>query len=237
MQIAIDGPSGAGKSTVAHCLAQHLGFIYIDTGAMYRACALKAYRSRLDLEDSSAVQTLLDQTSIEICHEQGEQVLYLDGQPVSAELRLPEISRLASDISKLPACRNKLLGLQRELAGRQNVVMDGRDIGSFVLPQADLKIFLTASAEERARRRQAQLQEQGITEDYEQILNELLYRDRQDSERKIAPLVQAPDAVLLDNSHLTQQEVIDRILLFLQQRGLLQDIGYNYHQKQKTERI
>ncbi|MDD2214431.1 MAG: (d)CMP kinase [Oscillospiraceae bacterium] len=220
MQIAIDGPSGAGKSTVARSLAQHLGFIYIDTGAMYRACALKAFRNHLNLMDPAAVQTLLDQTRIEIGHEQGEQVVYLDGVPVTAELRLPEISRLASDISKLPACRSKLLGLQRELAGRQNVVMDGRDIGSFVLPQADLKIFLTASAEERARRRQAQLQQQGITEDYNQILKELLYRDRQDSERAIAPLVQAADAVLLDNSHLSQPEVIDCIMQLLRQRGM-----------------
>ncbi len=207
ISIAIDGPSGAGKSTLARRCASAFGFLYADTGAIYRTVGLAAVREGIDLKDEKAIAALLPTLKIEMKYnEEGEQRMYLSGEDVSEAIRMPEISIAASDVSSLPAVRQFLLEMQRSLARTQSVLMDGRDIGTVVLPDADLKVFLTASAEERARRRDLQLQEKGVTEAYEKVLQEIRYRDEQDMNRETAPLRQAEDAILLDTSDLTYDE-------------------------------
>ena len=207
ISIAIDGPSGAGKSTLARRCAAAFGFLYADTGAIYRTVGLAAVRAGIDRKDEQAIIALLPTLRIEMKYdEDGEQRMYLNGEDVSDAIRMPEISIAASDVSSLPAVRQFLLEMQRSLARTQSVLMDGRDIGTVVLPDADLKVFLTASAEERARRRVLQLQEKGVTEDYEKVLKEIRYRDEQDMNREIAPLKQAEDAVLLDTTDLSYDE-------------------------------
>ena len=207
ISIAIDGPSGAGKSTLARRCAAAFGFLYADTGAIYRTVGLAAVRAGIDRKDGQAVAGLLPGLKIEMKYDaQGEQRMYLNGEDVSDAIRMPEISIAASDVSALPVVRQFLLEMQRGLARTQSVLMDGRDIGTVVLPDADLKVFLTASAEERARRRVLQLQEKGVTEDYEKVLQEIRYRDEQDMNRETAPLRQAEDAVLLDTTDLSYDE-------------------------------
>lgn len=207
ISIAIDGPSGAGKSILARRCAAAFGFLYADTGAIYRTVGLAAVRAGIDRKDERAVAGLLPGLQIEMKYDaEGEQRMYLNGEDVSDAIRMPEISIAASDVSALPVVRQFLLEMQRSLARTQSVLMDGRDIGTVVLPDADLKVFLTASAEERARRRVLQLQEKGVTEDYEKVLQEIRYRDEQDMNRETAPLRQAEDAVLLDTTDLSYDE-------------------------------
>lgn len=199
--IAIDGPSGAGKSTLAKLLAEHLHFKYVDTGAIYRTVGLAVSRAGVDPCDEERVADLLTGLEIRLAYgEDGLQHMYLNGEDVTAEIRRHEISRYASQVSALPSVRAVLLETQRQIAREENVVMDGRDIGTVVLPQADLKIFLTASPEDRARRRYQELQERGDAPPMETVLADLIRRDEADSHRASAPLCQAEDALLLDTT-------------------------------------
>ncbi len=205
--IAIDGPSGAGKSSMAKRLAGAFSFLYVDTGAIYRTLGLACCRAGIDRRDVSAVMALLETLDISIRYnEQGVQCMILNGEDVSREIRLPEISLCASDVSALPEVRRFLLEMQRKFARENNVVMDGRDIGTVVLPDAELKIFLTASPEARAARRLAELREKGSNVDYEEVLRDISYRDEQDINRAAAPLRKAADAVELDSSELSEEE-------------------------------
>ena len=201
--IAIDGPSGAGKSSQARRLANSLGFIYVDTGAIYRCVGLAAYRRGIDRKDEEAVCALLPELDIRMCYnEAGEQRMFLNAEDVSEAIRAPEISLCASDVSAHARVREYLLEMQRRLARENNVIMDGRDIGTVVLPDAELKIFLTASAEARAQRRLAEHRAKGLDISFEQVLEDICRRDEQDMNRTAAPLRQAEDAVLLDSSEL-----------------------------------
>lgn len=225
ISIAIDGPSGAGKSTLARRCAAAFGFLYADTGAIYRTVGLAAVRAGIDRKDERAVAGLLPGLKIEMKYDaQGEQRMYLNGEDVSDAIRMPEISLAASDVSSLPVVRQFLLEMQRGLARTQSVLMDGRDIGTVVLPDADLKVFLTASAEERARRRVLQLQEKGVTEDYEKVLQEIRYRDEQDMNRETAPLRQAEDAVLLDTTELSFDESFAALSQLILERFCIQPL-------------
>lgn len=207
ISIAIDGPSGAGKSTLAKSLASTLKFLYVDTGAIYRTIGLYAFQSKIQPEEKQAVIAFLPQLSVQILYgEDGLQHMILNGQDVTKEIRLPEISMYASVVSAYPEVRHYLLEMQREFARKNNVIMDGRDIGTVVLPDADVKIFLTASPEARAHRRCLELQQRGTAEAYEKVLKDILQRDRQDSSRATAPLKQAEDAVLLDTTELSFEE-------------------------------
>lgn len=199
--IAIDGPSGAGKSSQARAIAEKYGFIYVDTGAIYRTLGLAAYRREIDCKDEAAVMELLPGLNIRMGYDdEGVQKMYLDGEDVSSAIRQPEISICASDVSAHGKVRAYLLEMQRKMARENNVVMDGRDIGTVVLPDAELKIFLTASAEARAARRLLEHQSKGIEISYEQVLADIQYRDEQDSQRDAAPLAKAEDAFLVDCS-------------------------------------
>lgn len=205
--IAIDGPSGAGKSTLARRAAKKFGFLYVDTGAIYRTVGLAAWRKGIDCHDETAVAAILPQLDIRMGYnEAGEQRMYLNGEDVSSAIRAPEISICASDVSSLGAVRAFLLEMQRKTARENNVLMDGRDIGTVVLPDAELKIYLTASAEARAERRLKELREKGVETSFEEVLRDIEYRDYQDSHREIAPLRQAEDAVLLDTSEIGLEE-------------------------------
>lgn len=204
--IAIDGPSGAGKSSLAKRLAAEFGFVYVDTGAIYRTVGLAAFRAGTDRKSEQAVAALLPELTIRMGYENGEQRMFLNGEDVSETIRLPEISLCASDVSALPVVRAFLLSMQRKAALENNVIMDGRDIGTVVLPEADLKIFLTASAEARAKRRFAELTAKGINENYEDVLREIIQRDEQDMNRAAAPLKQAEDAILADTTELSFEE-------------------------------
>ncbi len=207
--IAIDGPSGAGKSSMARTIAEKYGFIYVDTGAIYRTVGLAAHRRGISCSDEPAIAKLLPELKIEMKYDgSGEQRMYLDGDDVSSDIRLPEISICASDVSALPAVREFLLEMQRSMARTNNVIMDGRDIGTVVLPDADVKIFLTASSAARAHRRLLQLMEKGINADFDKVLEEIEYRDNQDSSREVAPLRAADDAVLVDTSDIGIEETV-----------------------------
>ena len=210
--IAIDGPAGAGKSTIAKLVAKELSFIYVDTGAMYRGMAYACLKAGVDVEDEEAVSKKCQESTIEICYEEGEQIVLLNGENVNGYIRTPEVSAATSKIAVYSGVRARLLDLQKDLAKKQDVVMDGRDIGTIVLPQADLKIFLTASSAERARRRTKELLEKGQEADFEQIKKEIEERDQRDSNRKVSPLKQAEDAIFLDSSDLTIREVVEKIL-------------------------
>ena len=217
--IAIDGPSGAGKSSLARRCAAAFDFIYVDTGAIYRTVGLAALRRGIDRRDEEAVKALLPKLSIEMRYnEAGEQRMYLNGEDVSSEIRLPEVSICASDVSALPAVRAFLLEMQRDLARKHSVIMDGRDIGTVVLPEAELKIFLTASAEARAERRVKQLEEKGLTCDYEEVLRDIRYRDEQDSHRAAAPLKAAEDAVLVDTTAFDRNESFALLCSLIRER-------------------
>lgn len=202
VSVAIDGPAGAGKSTLARRLAAQLGYIYVDTGAMYRAVGLYALRAGQDPKDNAAVEGLLPQISLRLDCPDGEQHIYLNGEDVSSAIRTEQAGMAASAVGANPAVRAFLLETQRQMARTQNVLMDGRDIGTVVLPDAAVKIFLTASPEARAARRWKEYQEKGQQVSYEQVLEDVRQRDYQDTHRETAPLRQAEDAVLLDTSEL-----------------------------------
>ncbi len=205
--IAIDGPSGAGKSTLARRAAAQFGFLYVDTGAIYRTVGLAAHRRGIDCHNEQAVGAILGELDIRMGYnDEGEQRMYLNGEDVSAAIRAPEISICASDVSSLSVVRAFLLEMQRKTARENNVLMDGRDIGTVVLPQAELKIYLTASAAARAERRLKELLAKGVETDFDSVLRDIEYRDYQDTHRDIAPLRQAEDAVLLDTSALDLEQ-------------------------------
>lgn len=209
--IAIDGPSGAGKSTIAKAVAEELNALYLDTGAMYRAVGL--YMNRLGiLNDAEAVAARVDEVPLDVRHIDGKQRVFLGDEDVSEAIRQPEISMAASAVGAVPAVRTRLVDLQREIARKLSIIMDGRDIGTVVLPNATVKIFLTASPETRAQRRLDQLADKGIHEPYEKVLAEIIQRDYQDTHRDITPLMQAEDAILVDTSNNTKEETIQRIL-------------------------
>ena len=208
ISVAIDGPSGAGKSSLAKRLAADLGFVYVDTGAMYRAIGLYAVRQGADLHDADAVAALLPQIRLDIRLQDGAQHVYLNGEDVSAAIRAEEIGMAASAVSAHGPVRAFLLETQRSLAAGQNVLMDGRDIGTVVLPNATVKIFLTASAEARARRRCKELQEKGQPADYATVLADIRQRDEQDTHRAIAPLRQAADAIRIDTSEIDFEQSV-----------------------------
>ncbi len=210
VNIALDGPSGAGKSSVAKECARRLGLIYIDTGAMYRAAALYAIENGIPIE-REALLPHLDGIHIDIRHVEGSQRIFLNGKDVSERIREADASIGSSNIAVIPEVRAKLVELQRELARNNSVVMDGRDIGTNVLPDADLKIFLTASLDVRAKRRYRELQEKGMGRAYEAVKQDMAYRDENDSKRECAPLCMAEDAVLIDSSDMTFEEVVRKI--------------------------
>ena len=211
--IAIDGPAGAGKSSIAKALSKRLGYIYIDTGAMYRAVALFFVENNISDGTDSRIESLLDKLEISIKYEDGAQKVILNGEDVTDKLRLEEIGKLASKFSAIGSVREKLVALQRKLAQKENVVMDGRDIGTVVLPNADLKIYLSASSKVRAKRRYLELLEKGHTDlDINEIEDEIIKRDDADMNREISPLKQADDAYYLDSSDMTLEEVVSKIL-------------------------
>ena len=211
--IAIDGPAGAGKSSIAKALSKRLGYIYIDTGAMYRAVALFFLENNVADGTDSRIESLLDKLEISIKYEDGAQKVILNGEDVTDKLRLEEIGKLASKFSAIGSVREKLVALQRKLAQKENVVMDGRDIGTVVLPNADLKIYLSASSKVRAKRRYLELLEKGHTDlDINEIEDEIIKRDEADMNREISPLKQADDAYYLDSSDMTLEEVVSKIL-------------------------
>lgn len=219
--IAIDGPAGAGKSTIAKMVAKKLGFIYVDTGAMYRAIALYMLREGIDPSDEAAVSEAVEQVNITIRYQDGAQQVLLNGEDVSGRIRTEEVGNTASVTSVYPAVRAHLLKLQRELAASADVLMDGRDIGTCILPNADVKIFLTASARVRAMRRYKELTEKGTMCNLEEIEQDIIERDSRDMNRAVAPLKQAEDAVLVDSSELTIDEVVQAIIDAAAAHGLL----------------
>ena len=214
--IAIDGPAGAGKSTIAKMAAKKLDFIYVDTGAMYRAMALYFLRREIDAKDEKKIAEACEHINVTIAYQEGEQQVLLNGENVNAFIRTEEVSMMTSNTSKYPAVREKLLYLQRELAAANNVIMDGRDIGTCVLPDAELKIYLTASASERAKRRYLEQKERGVESDLAQIERDIIARDEQDMNLEIAPLKQAEDAIYLDTSDMTIEEVVTKIVSLVQ---------------------
>lgn len=211
-KIALDGPSGSGKSTIAKRLSKKLDILYLDTGAMYRATALKAIKSGVDTLDEAGVSKFIDDLDLEIKYENGGQQTYLDGENVSEKIREPHVSMAASNISSLKCVRLKMVEMQRKIAAKTSCVLDGRDIGSYVLPDADYKFFITASVDVRAQRRFKELSEKGFVVDFEKLKTEIQERDYNDSNREFAPLVKAEDAIEIDTSNLTIEEVIDVVM-------------------------
>lgn len=209
--IAIDGPAGAGKSTIAKKVAKEKGFIYVDTGAMYRAMALYFLKLGIAPEDSNSIAKVCTGAEIKIAYEDGMQQVYLNGQNVTDRLREEMVGNMASKSSAVAEVREHLLSLQRELARTEDVVMDGRDIGTRILPDADVKIYLTASVETRAKRRYRELLEKGEDCDYEKVAQDIEQRDYQDMNRQVSPLCQAEDAVFIDSSDMTIEEVVEAI--------------------------
>ena len=219
VSVAIDGPSGAGKSTAAKNLAKKMGYIYVDTGAIYRTVGLAAQYANVDSKDTAGVIALLPDIHIDIDYDAaGTQVMLLNGQDVSGEIRTPRSSIYASDVSAIPEVRAFLMDMQRDMAKKHSVVMDGRDIGTVVLPDADVKVFITASAAERARRRCAELEQKGNPTPYEEVLRDIEYRDQQDSTRAVAPLKPAEDAVMLDNSDLTAEQTLNALMEIIREK-------------------
>jgi cytidylate kinase len=210
--IAIDGPSGAGKSTLAKRLARELGFIYLDTGAMYRALALKVLRRGIDLADDDALNAIVDATDIDLRETKGKLEVLLDGNDVASDIRTPEVSQMASKVSALKKVRGRMLELQRALGRRGSIVAEGRDIGTVIFPEAEVKIFLDASVPERARRRYEELRAAGRQVDFQETMREMEERDKRDSERDLAPLRQAEDALLIDSSSVNAEEVAAMVL-------------------------
>ncbi len=211
ISVAIDGPSGAGKSTVSKALSKKMGFIYIDTGAMYRTLAYKAISNNIDISDVESVKTMLSDIRLDIRHFDDGQHMFADGVDVTGFIRTPEVSMGASAISAIPSVRQWLLDTQRSFASSNNCIMDGRDIGTVVLPDATVKIFLTASAENRAKRRYKELVEKGENVSFEEVLSDMQLRDKNDSSRECAPLALADDAICVDTSELTFEETVEKI--------------------------
>ena len=210
--VAIDGPSGAGKSSVSKEAAKRMGFIHIDTGALYRSLAYSAIKNKININDEISLKNMLNMTKINIEFQDGVQNVILNGENVNDKIRTEEVSKGASDISKIPMIRAFLLDLQRDLARENNVVMDGRDIGTVVLPNADVKIFITASPEQRAERRYKELLAKGEKVVYNDILEKLIYRDHQDTHREIAPLKPCDDAVIIDTSDLDFSQSVNAVI-------------------------
>ncbi len=218
IHIAIDGPSGAGKSTIARLVAARLGFMYIDTGALYRSVGVAALKRGFDPGDEKKVEQMLPTIRVTLGFVDGIQHVYVNDEDVSVQIRLPEASMAASAVSALPAVRRFLFGLQQDLAASHNCVMDGRDIGTVVLPDAEVKIFLTASPEVRAQRRYRELIEKGNEVNFDTLLKEIIQRDYNDSHRAVAPLKKADDAVEIDSSEMTLDEVTEQILAIVHQK-------------------
>ena len=217
-QIAIDGPSGSGKSTLAKGIAQKLGILYLDTGAMYRTCGLKALRLGISTKDEDAVAEMMKDINVDISHVDGEQHVFLDGEDVSKEIRTAEASVAASDVSAIPCVRAAMVDLQRKISEGKNVVLDGRDIGSKVFPNAKYKFFLVAAAEERARRRLLELQQKGICDQtYEEVLRDIEYRDHQDTTRAESPLVKVDDAIEIDTTSIGIEETQELLLSYIKE--------------------
>lgn len=220
--IAVDGPAGAGKSTIAKMIAKRLNFIYVDTGAMYRAMALFMIQNKIDKEDEKAISESCKNVDITIAYEDGEQQVLLNGLNVTNNLRTEEVGNMASAVAKNKDVRIKLVDLQQKMAKTVDVIMDGRDIGTCVLPNADIKIYLTASSKERASRRYKELKDKGVNCNLEDIESDIIARDEQDMNRDVSPLKQAEDAVTVDSSNMTIPEVVDAIIeLFKEKTGYL----------------
>ena len=218
IQIAIDGPSGAGKSTVAKALAKKMGIVYVDTGALYRTVGYYVRSKNVDPKDAEAVAALLPNIKVDLRYVDGAQHVYLNGEDLGDRIRTPEMSMYASAVSAIPAVRAFLLDTQRSIAEKNSVIMDGRDIGTVILPNADVKIFLSASDECRAERRCKELREKGIETTFEEVLADMRERDHNDSSRAVAPAVAAPDAVLFDNSGMTPDECTEALYALVCER-------------------
>lgn len=218
INVAIDGPAGAGKSTIARTAAKNLGYIYVDTGALYRAVGVYSLRHGFDTKNADTVAATLSDIQVELKFLGDIQHVFLNGEDVSEEIRTPDASMAASDVSAVPAVRQFLFDLQRDIAKANNCIMDGRDIGTVVLPDAQVKIFLTASPEARAQRRYKELQEKGATDTYEAVLADLKQRDYNDSHRATAPLKPAEDSVLVDTTALTLQESVQKVISVIQNK-------------------
>lgn len=218
INIAIDGPAGAGKSTLAKLLAKKFGYIYVDTGALYRSVALFAARNSVEAKDYLKVKQLLPQIHLDIRYIKGAQRVYLNDEDVSNAIRTPEISMAASAVSAISEVRSFLLNLQKDIAARNDVVMDGRDIGTVVLPNADIKIFLTASPEDRAGRRYRELLQKKNAVNYDDVLADVLQRDKQDAERAIAPLKPADDAIIVDTTGFELEQSLQKLILIVKER-------------------
>lgn len=216
-QIAIDGPSGSGKSTLAKGAAKALGIMYLDTGAMYRTCGLCAIKAGIEPKDVDAVSKMLESMDLQIRFQDGAQHMILNGEDVTDSIRTPEVSRAASDISSLPIIRTAMVDMQRKIAADQSFVVDGRDIGSVVLPNAKYKFFLTASPEARAKRRFLELQEKGTPQEYDEVLKDIIWRDKQDSERAASPLIKVDDAVEIDTSDIGIEETLEVLLGYIKE--------------------
>ncbi len=216
--IAIDGPAGAGKSTVAQLVAQRLNYIYIDTGAMYRGIAWKVLKNEIQANDTAGIINIAENISIKLTYVDGKTKVFVDGSDVTDEIRDPQVSRMVSEVAQFAAARTAMVTLQREMAIQGGVVMDGRDIGTAVLPNADVKIFLTASIDERAQRRWKEMKHKGFDVTLVELTNDIATRDKTDSERAISPLVQAKDAILLDTTTLSIEEAVSRILTICEER-------------------
>ena len=219
IQIAIDGPSGAGKSTVAKALAKKLGIVYVDTGALYRTIGYAAIERGVGTKDADGLAAMLPNIHIDVKYEDGVQCVYLNGENLGDRIRENEISMYASVVSAVPEVRAFLLDTQKDIAARNSVIMDGRDIGTVILPDADVKIFLTASCETRARRRVAELAEKGMPAAYDVVLADIIKRDEQDSSRDVAPAIAAPDALHFDNSYDGFEEALNALLSLIR-KGL-----------------
>ena len=217
-QIAIDGPSGAGKSSLAKAAAARLGIVYVDTGALYRTIGYYAVQQGIDPKDADGVTALLPEIQIELKFENETQYVYLNGENLGDKIRRPEISMAASGVSAIPAVRDFLLETQKSIARTHSVIMDGRDIGTVILPDADVKIFLFASDEARALRRTKELEAKGMPANYEDVLREMRERDAQDRNRDVAPAIPAPDAIRFDNSGMTVEESIEKLLEIVRER-------------------
>ncbi len=218
MRIAIDGPSGAGKSSVAKAVARELGIIYVDTGALYRTVGYYVKSRGVAMEDRAGIIACLPEISLALEYRDGTQCVVLNGRELGDEIRQPDISMYASAVSSIPEVRSFLLNTQRDIAAKNSVVMDGRDIGTVILPDAEVKIFLTAPVEERARRRYEELRAKGIEAPFDEVLEQMKHRDAQDAERDIAPAVAAPDAVLLDNSGFEVEDSVAAVKDIIRRR-------------------
>lgn len=218
MKIAIDGPAGAGKSTISKEVAKRLGYIYIDTGAMYRSVGLAALNAGISTTNESELEKIIEDIDISIKNLGDTQRFYLGGNDVTEKIREPQVSVAASNVAVVPSVRLKLVELQRKMSESSDVLMDGRDIGTYVLPNAELKIFLTASVDERARRRYEELRLKNTATTFEDVKNDIIYRDKNDSEREFAPLKAAPDSVVLDSTDMSVEEVINKILDLVKER-------------------